>query len=89
MRDEEDPPSDRAADDSGPSAPQDQDEEMSAVLPRKSRHQRRVVSEAEDQGEESERERDVPPSSQVSPVASSPKLGGQSCPCPRYFTDPH
>jgi hypothetical protein len=80
-RDEQDVPSDHAADHDRPFTTDDQheepadEEEVSVILPRKSRH-RRVVSEADDEGDDSEGERYVPARSQASAVDSPPKLGG-------------
>ena len=90
-QDEQDAPSDHAADHDRPSTPDDrheepgEEEEVSAVFPRKSRH-RRVVSEpGDDDDNQSEGEPNVPPKSLVS-VASPSKSGGQSS-WPHLATD--
>lgn len=78
VRDEQSGPSDHGNDHDGASAPEDQheepwEEEVSAIPPRKPRNRHRVVSEDEDEGEESEREHEVPTGPQVPPIASPPK----------------
>lgn len=79
FRDERSATSDHGNDE-GASAPEDQheepwEEEVSAILPRKPRNRRRVVSEDEDggEGEDEEREHEVSARSQVPPIASPPK----------------
>ena len=90
---EKDPqaPSDHEEDPDRVPAPENQheapaagDEEVSAVLSRKSRRQRRVVSEAEDdnEGDGSEREPEIPARSQ-GPPASPSKSSQQLCRCRR------
>lgn len=96
VRDEQSAPSDHGNEREGASAPEDQpeepwEEEVSAIPPRKSRNRRRLLSEDEDAGEESEREHDVPARPQVPPIASPPKATQQSeqpCRFSRHLTDP-